>query len=297
MLVHQVVEPEIRQRADQLAGRHWPQLSRARIKQLAKTGRLKFDGLPVNAGYRCRQLGQLSLDCPDPRQQPIPVLQLPIIYQDEAVIVINKPAGVISHARGRHWDEPSVASSLRSLVARDWESPARTGLAHRLDRATSGLMVIAKTSEDLKVLQQQFTDRTVSKTYRALIDNSPASQSLPNEGLIDRPIDRSPKAGNKFCVSLNGKPAQTKWRKQLLKSKDRYVSLNLEPLTGRTHQLRVHLASLGCPIIGDKLYGGSIGPRLALHSHQLSFDHPRTGQRQTFVAPLPSWLQKEALLT
>ena len=293
MLVHQLVESELRQRADQLAGRHWPELSRARIKQLAKTDHLKFDGLPVNAGYRCRHLGQLSLDCPDPRQQPIPVLQLPIIHQDEAIIVINKPAGVISHARGRYWDEPSVASSLRALVARTWESPLRTGLAHRLDRATSGLMVIAKTPEDLKIIQRQFNDRTVSKTYRALVDNSPASQSLPDEGLIDRPIDRSPKAANKFRVSLNGKPAQTEWHKQPLKPKDRYLGLDLKPLTGRTHQLRVHLASLGCPIVGDKLYGGSIGPRMALHSYRLSFNHPRSGQRQTFVAPLPSSLQKE----
>lgn len=293
MLVYQLSEPELRQRADQLAGQQWPQLSKSRIKQLAKTGRLRFDGQPVNAGYRFRRLGQLSLDCSDPRQQPIPVLKLPIIYQDEAIIVINKPAGIISHARGRYWDEPSVASSFRALVARDWDSPFRTGLVHRLDRATSGLMVIAKTPEDMSLIQKQFNERTVSKTYRALVDDCPASQNLPNEGIIDRPIGRSVKSATRFQVSANGKPAQTKWRKVAAGPGKNRLSLNLTPLTGRTHQLRVHLASIGCPIVGDRLYGGSRAPRLALHSQHLSFDHPRTGKRQEFSAPLPVLMNQE----
>lgn len=294
MLVHQVAEPELRRRADQLAGQRWPELSRARIKQLAKTGRLRFDGQPVNAGYRFRRPGSLSLDCSDPRQQPIPVLKLPIIYQDEAIIVINKPAGIISHARGRYWDEPSVASSLRALMAKDWESETRTGLAHRLDRATSGLMVIAKTPKDLKILQSQFNDQTIKKTYRALVDNLKPVQSLPKAGLIDRPIERSPKTPNKFQVGMGGKLAQTKWEKRPVSFGGRYLGLDLTPLTGRTHQLRVHLSSLGCPIVGDKLYGGSPAPRLALHSYQLSFDHPRSGQKQSFVAPLPDLLKQES---
>ena len=292
MLVHQLAEPELRQRADQLAGRCWPELSRSRIKQLAKTGRLKFDGQAVNAGFRCRSLGQLSLDCSDPRQQPIPVLKLPIIYQDEAIIVINKPAGVISHARGRYWDEPSVASSLRALVAKDWGSSTRTGLAHRLDRATSGLMIVAKTPQDLKSLQQQFSQQSIQKTYLALIDNSPAGQALPDRGLIDRPIERSTRAANQFRVAAGGKVAQTELEKLATSPSAGYIGLKLRPLTGRTHQLRVHLASLDCPIVGDKLYGGSNAPRLALHSYRLEFDHPRSEQRQTFTAPLPPLLKE-----
>ena len=287
MLIHQVRQLDLKRRADQLVGRAWPELSRARIKQLAKTGKLRFDGQPVNAGYRCRRPGQLSLDCLDPKQQPIPVLQLPIIYQDQALIVINKPAGIISHARGRYWDEASVASSIRSQLTGDWEYPNRAGLVHRLDRATSGLMVIAKTAADLQQLQTQFRNRTVSKIYRARVSNNPALQALPEAGQIDRPIARSYTATNKFRVTIGGRPAQTNWRKLTTGPEASQQDLELQPLTGRTHQLRVHLASLGCPIIGDKLYGGRPASRLALHSYRLSLDHPRTGDRQEFNAPLP----------
>ncbi len=288
MLTHQVDYPELRDRADQLAARHWPELSRARIRQLAKTGRLLFNNRPVTAGYRCRQPGQLSLDCPDPRLQPIPVLRLPVIYQDEAIIVIDKPAGVISHARGRYWDEPSVASSMRAQLADGWKDSGRLGLAHRLDRATSGLMVIAHTAADLHQLQQQFQAQTVRKTYRALVANSAASQALPDAGLIDRPIARSGPLATKFKVDAGGRSAQTNWRKLPAQATDPYQAIELHPLTGRTHQLRVHLASLNCPIVGDKLYNGPAGSRLALHSHRLSLLHPRTGQQQEFIAPLPA---------
>ena len=288
MLTHRVDQPELRCRVDQLAARHWPELSRARIRQLAKTGRLLFDNRPVTAGYRCRQPGQLSLDCPNPRLQPIPVLRLPVIYQDEAIIVIDKPAGVISHARGRYWDEASVASSMRAQLADGWQDTERLGLVHRLDRATSGLMVIAHTTADLHRLQQQFRARTVRKIYRALVASSAASQALPVAGRIDRPIARSGPLATKFKVDAGGRPAQTDWRKLPTRANDPYQAIELQPLTGRTHQLRVHLASLDCPIVGDKLYGGPPGPRLALHSHQLSLLHPRTDQRQEFIAPLPA---------
>ena len=288
MLVHQVSPLELRRRVDQLVGQHWPELSRGRIRQLAKTGRLFFDGQPVNAGYRCRRIGQLSLDCPDPSLQSIPVLKLPLIHEDEAIIVINKPAGVISHARGRYWDEASVASSLRAQLANDWETSERAGLVHRLDRATSGVMVIAKTAADLKHLQDQFRHRSVKKTYRALVANSDAARALPEQGQIDRPIARDHSTPTRFKVDFRGQSAQTDWLKLSPSADGGYLEIKLQPLTGRTHQLRVHLASLDCPIIGDKLYGGPTASRLALHSYQLALDHPRSNQQQTFTAPLPA---------
>ena len=295
MLVYQVSPAELRRRVDQLVSQNWPELSRGRVKQLAKTGRLLFDGQPVSVGYRCRRTGQLSLDCPDPKQQPIPILRLPLIHEDEAIIVINKPSGIISHARGRYWDEASVASSLRAQLAQDWgETSDRAGLVHRLDRATSGVMVIAKTTNDLKHLQDQFRNRSIRKVYRALVANSDTAAELPDQGQIDRPIARDHSATTKFKVDFRGRPAQTNWLKLSDLDGSKYLMLELQPLTGRTHQLRVHLASLDCPIVGDKLYGGPTASRLALHSYQLDLVHPRSNQQQRFSAPLPDIFNQQA---
>ena len=286
MLSYQV-EPDQPIRADLVITKHLPDLSRSYIKRLAQQGKLRFNGRLVNAGIKLKTAGQLQLDY-DPQQLiDIPQLDLKIVYQDQQMLVIDKPAGVISHARGRFWQEPSVANSIRRYL--DWQPSAddqRAGLVHRLDRATSGLMIIAKDIVSLARLQAQFKDRTVVKTYLAVV----ASQDIPPEGLIDKPIARNLSRPTTFKVDASGKSAQTNFK--LSQSYPNYSWLELKPQTGRSHQLRVHLTSVGWSIVGDDIYGGQPAPRLLLHASQLKLRQPTSGKLLTIKADLPAEFAK-----
>ena len=276
-------------RVDQILARRYPEISRSHIKRLATGGQLSFNDRPVNSGYRVKTGGRLKLAYDYHQLAAIPKIKLEIIYQDQALMAVNKPPGIISHARGRYWSEASIASSVRDYLAQ----PAgggqngfdRAGLVHRLDRGTSGLLLIGKTEADLKQLQRQFKNRTVSKTYLALVDNSAAGH-LGQYGLIDKALARESFSPSRFKVAANGSSAQTYFQKINCQNQHRCCLLALRPVSGRSHQLRVHLASLNCPIVGDRLYGGRPGWRLWLHNYRLEFNHPRHGQKITLTAPL-----------
>jgi 23S rRNA pseudouridine1911/1915/1917 synthase len=203
---------------------------------------------------------------------------LPIIYEDKNVIVINKPVGIISHARGKFWQEASVASFIRDRISgMDGE---RGGIVHRLDRATSGIMICAKNESTLKFLQKQFQDRKVEKTYIAITDKRPKEEAA----IIDAPIGRNLKDPKKFHVDINGKSAQTYYR--VIDEKKGKYTIELSPKTGRTHQLRIHLAYINCPIIGDELYGGKSYSRLMLHAYKLKINLP-DNMEKVFSTDLP----------
>jgi 23S rRNA pseudouridine1911/1915/1917 synthase len=171
-----------------------------------------------------------------------------------------------------------VASFARSRT--DLMSGERPGIVHRLDRATSGVMICAKTPEALSWLQKQFHDRHSKKTYTAIVKGTPE----PQEALIDMPIERNPKAPATFRVGANGKEAQTRYK--VVRTSSKYSLLELQPRTGRTHQLRVHLAHQKHPIVGDTLYAGKPAERLYLHAHKLELTLPN-GETKTFTAPIP----------
>jgi RluA family pseudouridine synthase len=195
---------------------------------------------------------------------------------------------VLTHALGKHGNEPSVASFLRHKVS--GIAGERAGIVHRLDRATSGVIIGAKNPRALSFLQKQFSQRKVKKTYTAVVEGQPQ----PSEAIIDMPIERNPKAPATFRTGQNGKPAVTHY--QVLQTGAKHSLLELKPETGRTHQLRVHLAKIGHPIVGDPLYGhGAYGDRLFLHAQQLELTLPG-GQRRTFTSPLPA-IFKEQLTT
>lgn len=276
-----ITEDDFRQRADVIIAREVPDLSRSYIKKLAKEGRLLFNGKPISCGYKLRSDGDLVLNYDITQLQNIPVLELDIIYEDEKLIVVNKASGVITHSRGKYWDEPSVASSIRSRL-RNAGSDMRAGIVHRLDRATSGVLLCAKDTTTAAFLQKQFEERTVTKTYYAVVPFS----KLPPKGLIDKPLGRNPRKPSQFKVDPNGKPAQTSY--EVVSSNDKYMLLELKPKTGRTHQLRVHLASLGLPIIGDSLYDGQQASRLMLHAAELEISYPNAKTRKVFQAPIPA---------
>lgn len=261
-----------------LAGK-LPSTSRAYIQKLRADGKIKVNGQAEKAGYKLKEADVVSTEY-NPAENIIPAIDLPVLYEDDDCIVIDKPAGVLTHALGVHGAEPSVASFIRSKV-KGLEGE-RSGIVHRLDRATSGVIIGAKNQPALSWLQKQFSQRKVKKTYVAVVAGAPKQR----EAAIDMPIQRNPRAPATFRVGSNGKPAVTVYR--ILEEGPGFSLLELKPQTGRTHQLRVHLQKIGCPIVGDPLYGtGQFGDRLFLHAESLEITLP-SRERKTFHSPLPS---------
>jgi 23S rRNA pseudouridine1911/1915/1917 synthase len=265
------------QRLDVFLGRQLPDYSRAFLQRLIGEGMVSVNGEAEKPGYKLREADNITVSYDFEAAMAIPNIELPVIYENNALIVVDKPAGIISHARGRFWNEASVASFVRQKSGQPGE---RSGIVHRLDRATSGVMVCAKNSETLSWLQKQFSQRNVKKNYCAIVSELPE----PREAIIDMPIERNPKKPQTFRTGINGKSARTAYSVQ--HSTGSYGMLKLQPLTGRTHQLRVHLKQIGSPIVGDTLYGGAPAERLMLHAGSLEITLP-DGKRKTFYAPLP----------
>ena len=216
-----------------------------------------------------------------------------IIYEDEWLLVINKPAGMVVNRA-----ETVGGETLQDWLEKNFQfsifnfQNLRSGIVHRLDKETSGVMVVAKTRQVFEALQRQFRDRLVTKTYMALV----YGKLVPREGNMAVPIGRSKQNREKFGVMAGGRPAETGYR--VKEYYDGYTLVELWPKTGRTHQLRVHLSYLGHPIVGDERYAGEkqrragrkVWQRQWLHAAKLSLEHPQTGKRMTWEARLPSEL-------
>jgi len=276
------------QRLDQRVVEMFPTLSRAFAGKLIEQGKVAVNGSPVlKAGYKMRVKDVVVVDYDVQEEGKIPDIDLPILYEDDDCVVINKPVGVLTHSKGAFNPEATVATWLRRrLVSGAWQSTtdlsgnARAGIVHRLDRATSGVMICAKTPEALSWLQKQFSLRKAKKKYIAIVKGE-----LPHEhAVIDMPIERNPKKPQTFRVGANGKPAVTEYRVQ--QTNGDLSMVELSPQTGRTHQLRVHLGNLGHPIIGDTFYNGQPADRLYLHALSLEITLPNR-TRKVFDAPLP----------
>jgi 23S rRNA pseudouridine1911/1915/1917 synthase len=272
------------ERLDQYVIRQLPELSRAHASRLIETGEVSVNShVVVKPGYKLRPDSLVEIRYKPADRPEIPMIDLPVLYEDKHCVVINKPVGVLSHSKGSFNPEATVATWLSARI-KDM-SGDRAGIVHRLDRATSGVMICAKTPDALSLLQKQFSQRKVKKTYIALVKGVFEQE----EALIDMPIERNPKKPQTFRVGANGKSAQTTYR--VLSSNGTVSLLELRPTTGRTHQLRVHLQHLGHPIVGDTLYGGITAERLFLHARSLEITLPNK-QRQTFEAPLPATFEE-----
>ena len=217
------------------------------------------------------------------------VVNIPILFVDEDVVVIDKPVGVAVHA-SPGWEGPTVTASIAALGHRISTSgaPERQGIVHRLDVGTSGVMVVAKSELAYESLKDQFRDRTVKKIYHALVQGHPD----PSKGTIDAPIDRHPQENYKYAVVNGGKDSVTHY--ETIEAFAGASLLKIELETGRTHQIRVHMAAIKHPCVGDSMYGAD--PKLAgklelhrqwLHATQLTFRHPKTGQDVTFNSAYP----------
>lgn len=268
------------QRLDQYVTKQLPELSRAFASKLIESGKVLVNGsTEVKPGYKMRSGDSVTILYDSHHHATVPTIDLPILYEDDDCLVINKPAGLLTHSKGAFNPEATIASFVRQHSAA--VGGDRAGIVHRLDRATSGVIIAAKNPEALSWLQKQFSQRRVKKTYQAIVWGHPAN----DEAVIDMPIERNPKLPATFRVGPNGRAATTHYR--ILKSGRHFSMLELAPETGRTHQLRVHLSHLGHSIAGDTLYGGKPADRLLLHACRLEITLPNR-ERKLFEAPVPA---------
>ena len=265
------------------------EFSRSRISALMLEGAVSVDGeVQAKPAFKVTAGQRIALAVPQTR--PVDVLPqnipLDILYQDADVVIVNKPCGMVVHPAAGNEDGTLVNALLyhvHDLSGIGGEM--RPGIVHRLDKDTSGLILIAKNDHAHAALSEQFKARTMEKHYRAV-----AFGNFPEDaGLIDAPIARHPVDRKKMAIVPDGKPSQTEWK--VIERLKGATYLDVHLLTGRTHQIRVHMHSIGHPLLGDRIYAPNIRtsvhiPRLMLHAYSLAFTHPTTGERMTLCAPL-----------
>src|SRR5829696_2166273 len=277
--------------------------SRARLQRLIDNQDVLVNGKVAKPSYKLREHDEIEVDLIAP---PIDVftpenIPLEVVYEDDTVAVVNKPAGLVVHpAAGTPSGTLANALAYHFQKLADGGVGVRPGIVHRLDRDTSGLLVVAKTEAALENLSDQFRDRTVYKSYVALVHG----RVLSNTGKIDQPLARDRSNRTRMAVVRGGRNALTLYRVQ--RSFERFTLLDVELKTGRTHQIRVHLAWLKHPVVGDETYGGGRDntiqdPRLRarlralnrqfLHAEKLGFKHPQSGEFVKFESPLPPELE------
>lgn len=267
-------------RTDVFLASKYPDFSRSSLKKLFIEEKVLINDKPAKSGQKLDANDIVKVDDKQLFAKPDEVA-LPILYEDSDVIAINKPAGILTHAKGALNTEPTVASFIKKKLNDGMLMGNRAGIVHRLDRDTSGVIICAKNKSSMVYLQKQFSNRKVQKTYLAVVDGIP----VPTEARIEVPIARNPKRPQTFMADMNGRPALTAYK--LLKSAHGKSLLELRPETGRTHQIRVHLAYIGHPIIGDRLYGSAgHDKKMLLHAYQLKLDLP-SRKNITLLAPAP----------
>ena len=280
------------ERLDAFVARSVPGLTRSAVQRLLEAGAVTRDGVPGRKNDRTvpGQLWQVDLPDPEPADLVPQDIPLDVVYEDEDVIVVNKPVGMVVHPAPGHPDGTLVNALLyhcgRSLSGINGE--LRPGIVHRIDRDTSGLIIAAKNDAAHLALAEQLQDHTLYREYEAVCVGALREDS----GTVDAPIGRHPVDRKRMAVDpRNGRPAVTHWSVLGRYPGHTHIRCRLE--TGRTHQIRVHLSSIGHPLLGDTVYGAKKPvPGLSgqcLHAKKLSFVHPRTGERVTVECPLPGW--------
>jgi 23S rRNA pseudouridine1911/1915/1917 synthase len=264
--------------------------SRPFAQRIISEGRVTVNGSIRKPGYILKEGAKVEVIMPEASGKNKKDFEKLVIYEDQWIIAIHKPAGLAVHPNSPHWEtnpeacligEPTVVSMLLEARPETAEKGlSRLGLVHRLDRDTSGLMIISRDPEIQTALQADFRDRLMEKTYIGCVSPVPVEES----GIIDAPIGR---AGGfkKIKVWEFGRDAITCYR--IKEKSGNCAMLEIEPQTGRTNQIRIHMEHMGCPILGDKLYHGLPADRMLLHSAQLIFTHPATGKKKKLKCPLP----------
>ena len=294
-------------RLDQFLREQYPAVSRAALKRLIEQGDILVDGKPVKATHTPRAGERVQIHWPEakPAEAQPEEIPLDILFEDKSLLVLNKPAGLVVHPSVGHEEHTLVNALLHHCqgTLSGIGGVARPGIVHRLDKETSGCLVVAKNDETHLALSSQFSDRSVDKIYNAILCGEIARDS----GEIRAAIARHPSHRKRMAVrdDDSGRAAHTKW--QVLERLNAATFVEARIFTGRTHQIRVHFQFLGYPVAGDETYGARQNKRLAeatdyeaprvmLHARKLSFTHPRTEKKIVFEAPLPGDFE-EALKT
>ncbi|HKE55846.1 MAG TPA: RluA family pseudouridine synthase, partial [Pyrinomonadaceae bacterium] len=290
---------EVGLRLDTYLATQIPTWSRARLQRLIDNEDVLVNGRPAKPSYKLRDADEIEVELAESETTTFTPEDIPlnIVYEDETLVVVNKPAGMVVHpAAGTYSGTLANALAFHFQQLATNQSSIRPGIVHRLDRDTSGLLVVARTEAALEHLANQFRDRTVFKSYLALVHGHVASES----GQINQPIARDPANRTRMAVVRGGRSALSLYR--VRRHYQRFTLLDVEIKTGRTHQIRVHLNWLKHPVVGDETYGGGRDntvqdPRLRarirnlgrqfLHAEKLGFTHPTTGKPLEFTAPLP----------
>lgn len=275
-------------RLDRCLAGQLPALSRSRIQAVIRSGGVLLNGLPAKASEIVREEDQILwrepavAACESVRPEE---MALEILYEDDVLAVLNKPAGMVVHPGPGHEGGTLVSGLLHRFGnLSQIGGVSRPGIVHRLDKETSGCLVVAKTDAAHRLLAAQFAGREVSKVYLALVSGSPRFR----QGTVDAPIGRHAIHRQKMTVSAAGRGREAVTEYRVLESKGGQSLIECRPRTGRTHQIRVHLKHLGCPVLGDPLYGRRGGyARHMLHAWKLEFRHPTTGRRLAFEAVPP----------
>lgn len=300
-----VPEEQAGARIDWFLARQFPSYSRVLLHKVINAAGVKVNGLRVKAAYRLHSGEHITITLPDlPREGPTPEnIPLDILYEDAQLAVINKPPGMVVHPAKGHWSGTLTAAlQFHFDQLSTAGGPTRPGVVHRLDRDTSGVMVVAKCDQTHMRLAEQFEKRTVEKEYFAICAGVPSR----DRDLVDLPVGAHPYQREKMAIRRDhatSRTAQTFY--EVAERFDGFSAIRVLPKTGRTHQIRLHLASIGCPVLCDRLYGGrsmitrgeiSRDPadvevlldRQALHARRLKIRHPVSGETMEFVAPPPA---------
>lgn len=305
-----VVDPsEAGERLDVFLSRHFPVYSRVHLRRVICAGGVAVDGHGAKPAYRLNARQRVTIALPEiPRQTPKPEnIPLEILYQDDHVAAVNKPPGMVVHPARGHWSGTLAGAVQYHLGPRlsTVGGPGRPGIVHRLDRDTSGLVLVARSDLAHRRLAAQFAHRTIEKEYFAIVAGSPER----DRDVIDCPIGVHPHQREKMAILRDverSRPAQTFY--EVAERFDGFAAVRVVPKTGRTHQIRVHLSHAGCPVLCDRFYGGRseitrgeirrepadttvLLARQALHARRLRFRHPASGAWMELEAPLPADLQ------
>lgn len=287
----QIVVTDAGKRLDKLISEQLPELTRSVVQHLMQDGCVTISGKPVKKNTKAAAGDVITVELPEPKEVAIEPENIPldIVYEDADIIVVNKPKGMVVHPAPGNWNGTLVNALMYhcgdSLSGINGE--IRPGIVHRIDKDTSGLLVVAKNDRAHQSLAEQIKIHSAGRRYYAVVYGTPKEQ----KGTVNAPIARHPVDRKKMAVVAGGREAITHY--EVLEHYSGYSYLTFLLETGRTHQIRVHMAHIGHPILGDPLYGPSKDKwklqGQCLHAGELSLTHPVTGERMTFQAPLPAY--------